>query len=128
MRIADMLVRGRPTVSFEFMAPRDEGEVDMLEKTIAALAGCTSGIEPIFALSYTRRSESLSEREFAVAHPLAVQYRAALVPGDSLLHDLGHGRLTDPPGGLPTTGKRDHARRGSSRPLIGGWKSSRQRG
>src|SRR5438270_3260045 len=39
MRIADMLVRGRPTVSFEFMAPRDEGEVDMLEKTIAALAG-----------------------------------------------------------------------------------------
>src|SRR5438046_10546787 len=34
-----MLVRGRPTVSFEFMAPRDEGEVEMLEKTIAALAG-----------------------------------------------------------------------------------------
>jgi ribonucleoside-diphosphate reductase alpha chain len=45
--------------------------------TIAALAGCTSGIEPIFDLAYTRRSESLSEREFAVAHPLAVQYRAA---------------------------------------------------
>ena len=39
MRIADMLARGRPTVSFEFMAPRDESEVDMLEKTIAALAG-----------------------------------------------------------------------------------------
>src|SRR6266581_2859606 len=45
--------------------------------TIAALAGCTSGIEPIFDLVYTRRSESLSEREFTVAHPLAVQYRAA---------------------------------------------------
>jgi len=45
--------------------------------TIAALAGCTSGIEPIFALSYTRRSESLSEREFAVVHPLVVQYRTA---------------------------------------------------
>jgi ribonucleoside-diphosphate reductase alpha chain len=45
--------------------------------TIAALAGCTSGIEPIFALSYTRRSESLSEREFAVVHPLAMQYRTA---------------------------------------------------
>ena len=43
--------------------------------TIAALAGCTSGIEPIFDLSYTRRSESLSEQEFAVVHPLAVQYR-----------------------------------------------------
>ena len=42
--------------------------------TIAALAGVTSGIEPIFDLSYTRRSESLSEREFAVVHPLAAQY------------------------------------------------------
>ncbi len=39
MRIADMLTRGRPTISFEFMAPRDEAEVDVLEKTIAALAG-----------------------------------------------------------------------------------------
>ena len=39
MRIADMLARGRPTVSFEFMAPRDEDEVAVVEKTIAALAG-----------------------------------------------------------------------------------------
>ena len=39
MRIADLLARGRPTISFEFMAPRDTGEVDVLEKTIAALAG-----------------------------------------------------------------------------------------
>jgi methylenetetrahydrofolate reductase (NADPH) len=39
MRIADLLQRGRPTISFEFMAPRDESEVDVLEKTIAALAG-----------------------------------------------------------------------------------------
>jgi ribonucleoside-diphosphate reductase alpha chain len=45
--------------------------------SIAAMAGCTSGIEPIFALSYTRRSESLSEQAFTVAHPLAVQYRTA---------------------------------------------------
>ena len=34
-----MLKRSRPTVSFEFMAPRDESEVDVLERTIAALAG-----------------------------------------------------------------------------------------
>jgi methylenetetrahydrofolate reductase (NADPH) len=34
-----MLGRGRPTVSFEFMAPRDESEVDALERTIATLAG-----------------------------------------------------------------------------------------
>ena len=38
MRIADLLKRGRPTISFEFMAPRDESEVDVLEKTIATLA------------------------------------------------------------------------------------------
>src|SRR3979411_3346234 len=39
MRIADVLARARPTVSFEFMAPRDEAEVDVLERTVAALAG-----------------------------------------------------------------------------------------
>jgi ribonucleoside-diphosphate reductase alpha chain len=44
--------------------------------SIAALAGCTSGIEPIFALAYTRRSESLSAPEFEIEHPLVVQYRA----------------------------------------------------
>ena len=39
MRIAEMLGRGRPTISFEFMAPRDEAEVGVLEHTIAELAG-----------------------------------------------------------------------------------------
>src|SRR3984893_18901889 len=39
MRIADLLGRSRPTISFEFMAPRDETEVEVLERTIAALAG-----------------------------------------------------------------------------------------
>jgi len=39
MRIAELLGRSRPTISFEFMAPRDETEVEVLEKTIAALAG-----------------------------------------------------------------------------------------
>ena len=39
MRIADMLNRSRPSISFEFMAPRDEKEVEVLERTIAALAG-----------------------------------------------------------------------------------------
>jgi methylenetetrahydrofolate reductase (NADPH) len=39
MRIAEMLARGRPTISFEFMAPRDESEVDLLEQTVATLAG-----------------------------------------------------------------------------------------
>src|ERR1700686_177092 len=39
MRIADMLSRPKPSVSFEFMAPRDESEVDVLERTVATLAG-----------------------------------------------------------------------------------------
>ena len=34
-----MLTRSRPTISFEFMAPRDESEVDTLERTVATLAG-----------------------------------------------------------------------------------------
>jgi len=34
-----MLGRSRPTISFEFMAPRDESEVDVLEQTVATLAG-----------------------------------------------------------------------------------------
>jgi ribonucleoside-diphosphate reductase alpha chain len=40
----------------------------------AALAGTTSGIEPIFDLSYTRRSESLSQQKFTVYHPLVKAY------------------------------------------------------
>src|SRR5258707_11696859 len=39
MRIAEMLARSRPSVSFEFMAPRDESEVAILEATVATLAG-----------------------------------------------------------------------------------------
>ena len=39
MRIADLLRRGRPTISFEFMAPRDDAEVGVLEHTVAALVG-----------------------------------------------------------------------------------------
>jgi len=40
----------------------------------AALAGVTSGIEPIFDLSYIRRSESLSQETFKVFHPLVREY------------------------------------------------------
>ncbi|MDR7543279.1 MAG: adenosylcobalamin-dependent ribonucleoside-diphosphate reductase [Armatimonadota bacterium] len=40
----------------------------------AALAGVTSGIEPIFDLSYIRRSESLSQEVFTVYHPLVREY------------------------------------------------------
>lgn len=40
----------------------------------AALAGVTSGVEPIFDLSYVRRSESLSQEVFTVYHPLVREY------------------------------------------------------
>ncbi len=40
----------------------------------SALAGTSSGIEPIFAFSYTRRSESLSKSSFKVFHPLVREY------------------------------------------------------
>ncbi|OGR83182.1 MAG: ribonucleoside-diphosphate reductase, adenosylcobalamin-dependent [Elusimicrobia bacterium RIFCSPLOWO2_01_FULL_64_13] len=40
----------------------------------ASLAGTTSGVEPIFDLSYTRRSESLSQEYFKVYHPLVAHY------------------------------------------------------
>lgn len=56
--------------------------------TIAALAGCTSGIEPIFDLAYTRRSESLSQEAFQVTHPLVAQYRTH--------HQLGPDALLPP--------------------------------
>ncbi len=42
--------------------------------SISAMAGVTSGIEPMFAFSYTRRSESLSQKEFKVYHPLVKKY------------------------------------------------------
>ena len=40
----------------------------------SVLAGTTSGIEPMFALSYFRRSKSLSKEEFKVYHPLVGDY------------------------------------------------------
>ncbi len=42
--------------------------------SISILAGCSNGIEPIFQLSYIRRSESLSKEIFKVYHPLVKEY------------------------------------------------------
>jgi ribonucleoside-diphosphate reductase alpha chain len=43
----------------------------------SVLAGCTSGVEPIFSLSYVRKSKSLSKDEFEVSHPLVKEYMEA---------------------------------------------------
>ncbi len=55
----------------------------------SVLAGTSSGIEPVFAFSYTRRSESLSQEFFKVYHPLALEYmKLADLKDDSQLPDF----------------------------------------
>jgi ribonucleoside-diphosphate reductase alpha chain len=51
----------------------------------ASLAGTTSGIEPIFDLGYTRRSESLSQATFTVYHPLVKKYMERFGIGEDAL-------------------------------------------
>ncbi|MDR7416554.1 MAG: adenosylcobalamin-dependent ribonucleoside-diphosphate reductase [Armatimonadota bacterium] len=40
----------------------------------SAMAGVSNGLEPVFALSYVRRSESLSRQSFRVLHPVVARY------------------------------------------------------
>jgi ribonucleoside-diphosphate reductase alpha chain len=55
----------------------------------AILAGTTSGVEPIFALSYVRKSKSLSGSEFKVYHPLVQDYmRRFQLKSDKDLPDI----------------------------------------
>lgn len=55
----------------------------------SVLAGTSSGIEPIFAFSYTRRSESLSKEYFKVYHSLVREYmRIAGLSDDSNLPEF----------------------------------------
>ncbi len=42
--------------------------------SVSVLAATSSGIEPVFAFSYTRRSESLTKEYFKVYHPLVAKY------------------------------------------------------
>ncbi|MGB3363958.1 MAG: adenosylcobalamin-dependent ribonucleoside-diphosphate reductase [Thermodesulfobacteriota bacterium] len=54
----------------------------------SVLAGTTSGVEPAFALSYYRRSKSLSKEEFKVYHPLVTEYMEKFdIQDDSELPD-----------------------------------------
>ncbi len=55
----------------------------------SVLVGSSSGMEPIFAFSYTRRSESLSKEYFKVYHPLVMQYmQISGITDDSKLPDF----------------------------------------
>ncbi len=60
-----ILVRGIRNCALTTVPPVGSGSI---------LAACSSGVEPVFALSYTRRSKSLSEGEFKVFHPLVKDY------------------------------------------------------
>ncbi|MDR5708267.1 MAG: adenosylcobalamin-dependent ribonucleoside-diphosphate reductase [Armatimonadota bacterium] len=63
----------------------------------SAMAGVSNGLEPVFAFSYVRRSESLSQPSFRVLHPAVASYLE--VTGQSLeLQDLE--RMEDPEGYL----------------------------
>jgi len=53
----------------------------------SVLAGTSSGVEPIFSISYTRRSESLSKKEYKVYHPLVKEYMEKFGVGEDELPD-----------------------------------------
>jgi ribonucleoside-diphosphate reductase alpha chain len=80
-KIKDKIAQtGLRNVAMLTMAPVGSGSV---------LAGTSSGIEPIFAFSYTRRSESLSKNSFKVYHPLVKEYMSlAGITDDSALPDF----------------------------------------
>lgn len=65
---AKIRAQGLRNVCILTVAPVGSGSV---------LTGTTSGVEPIFSLSYHRRSESLSQEWYEVEHPLVREYRAA---------------------------------------------------
>lgn len=77
---AKIAQQGLRNVALMTVAPVGSGSV---------LAGTSSGIEPIFAFSYTRRSESLSKELFKVYHPLVQEYtNLAGTKSDSELPDF----------------------------------------
>jgi len=55
----------------------------------SALAGCSNGLEPIFALYYVRRSESLGREYFYVLHPVVAAYAGACGVDLSGIRDAG---------------------------------------
>jgi ribonucleoside-diphosphate reductase alpha chain len=76
-------------VSRDFVSRLDKKLVDRIKKqglrnsciltvaptgSISTMTGVSGGVEPIFALSYTRRSESLSEESFDVLDPFVKEY------------------------------------------------------
>lgn len=71
MRIDDVLGRKRPTFSFEFMAPRSDGEVDALFETVADLAR----LNPDFVCVTCRPSSC----DRTIALTIAIQQRLGLV-------------------------------------------------
>src|SRR3972149_3515902 len=78
--------------------------------SISCLAGASSGIEPIFSLSYLRH---VAGQAYKVEHPLCALYRERHGPSAPLPETFATARRIDPDarGRLPAVGQR-HAGRG----------------
>jgi methylenetetrahydrofolate reductase (NADPH) len=84
VRIDDVLSRKRPTFSFEFMAPRSDGEVDALFETVADLAR----LNPDFVCVTCRPSS----RDRTIGLTIAIRQRLGLV---SMAHLICVGTTRD---------------------------------
>ena len=89
MRIAELLGRSRPAISFEFMAPRDESEVEVLERTVATLAGhAPDWVSVTYRLRTGEKTLELVTRIKRHYHIEAMAHLTCSNPADKTRHIL----------------------------------------
>ncbi len=95
--------------------------------TLAIIAGCSSGIEPLFALSYVRRA--LDASELRDEHPLLAGALRGRRRGGGARDDPGHGTSARDPGGArgggPPVRHRPRRLAGGARADAGGLPAAR---